>query len=199
MIKFEDLVCKKMEAELIPAIIQDSKTNQVLMLGYMNKEAYNRSLESGLVTFYSRSKMRLWTKGETSGNYLKIVSIVGDCDRDTILIKAIPCGPVCHTGSTTCFGNSNSGFIKKLEGIIDQRYNERPENSYTTRLFDKGVTKIAQKVGEEAVETVIEAIRGDKSRLIYELGDLVYHSLVLMKTLDISLEDIENELASRER
>lgn len=199
MIKFEDLVCKKMEAELIPAIIQDSKTNQVLMLGYMNKEAYNRSLESGLVTFYSRSKMRLWTKGETSGNYLKIVSIVGDCDRDTILIKAIPCGSVCHTGSTTCFGNSNSGFIKKLEGIIDQRYNERPENSYTTRLFDKGVTKIAQKVGEEAVETVIEAIRGDKSRLIYELGDLVYHSLVLMKTLDISLEDIENELASRER
>lgn len=199
MIKFEDLVCKKMEAELIPAIIQDSKTNQVLMLGYMNKESYNRSLESGLVTFYSRSKMRLWTKGETSGNYLKIVSIVGDCDRDTILIKAIPCGPVCHTGSTTCFGNSNSGFIKKLEGIIDQRYNERPENSYTTRLFDKGVTKIAQKVGEEAVETVIEAIRGDKSRLIYELGDLVYHSLVLMKTLDISLEDIENELASRER
>lgn len=199
MIKFEDLVCKKMEAELIPAVIQDSKTNQVLMLGYMNKEAYNRSLESGLVTFYSRSKMRLWTKGETSGNYLKIVSIVGDCDRDTILIKAIPCGPVCHTGSTTCFGNSNSGFIKKLEGIIDQRYNERPENSYTTRLFDKGVTKIAQKVGEEAVETVIEAIRGDKSRLIYELGDLVYHSLVLMKTLDISLEDIENELASRER
>ena len=199
MIKFEDLVCKKMEAELIPAIIQDSKTNQVLMLGYMNKEAYNRSLESGLVTFYSRSKMRLWTKGETSGNYLKIVSIVDDCDRDTILIKAIPCGPVCHTGSTTCFGNSNSGFIKKLEGIIDQRYNERPENSYTTRLFDKGVTKIAQKVGEEAVETVIEAIRGGKSRLIYELGDLVYHSLVLMKTLDISLEDIENELASRER
>ena len=198
MIKFEELEAKSIEKGLIPVIIQDNKSLRVLMLGYMNREAYEKSIAEGMVTFFSRSKERLWTKGETSGNYLYIKEIEKDCDNDTLLLRVDPAGPVCHTGSTSCFGGENSeGFIRELSQIIKTRHEEMPEGSYTTKLFNKGVNKIAQKVGEEAVESVIEATNGTRDGLIYELSDLVYHVLVLMENNGVTVSDIEKELWSR--
>lgn len=201
-IPFSDLNPGKSDSGLVPAIIQDGNTLQVLMLGYMNREAYELSLALGRVTFYSRSRQCLWTKGETSGNYLEIVSVATDCDRDTLLIRAIPHGPTCHTGSTTCFGEATpqtEGFIRYLQSVIQTRHAAMPEGSYTTKLFNSGVNKIAQKVGEEAVETVIEAVAGNRGAMIYEASDLVYHLLVLLEATGCSIADLEKELAARHK
>ncbi|GHU71129.1 histidine biosynthesis bifunctional protein HisIE [Bacteroidia bacterium] len=187
---------------LIPAIIQDNTTSKVLMLGYMNPEALAQTQETGKVTFFSRTKNRLWTKGETSGNFLEVVSIAEDCDRDTLLIKVNPQGPVCHTGSDTCFNEKNSEdilFLKYLQDFIDQRHREMPEGSYTTSLFQKGVERMAQKVGEEAVETVIEAMAGNNERLLYEGSDLLYHLIVLLTSKGYRLEDLARELKKRHK
>lgn len=185
---------------LIPAIIQDEHTQKVLMLGFMNKEAYEKTIETGKVTFFSRSKNRLWTKGETSGNFLNVVSIKADCDNDTLLIMAVPEGPVCHTGTDTCWGEKNEQdvmFLKELQDFIDKRHAEMPEKSYTTSLFKSGVNKMAQKVGEEAVETVIEACNGTDERLIYEGADLLYHLIVLLTSKGYRIEDLARELKER--
>lgn len=185
---------------LVPAIIQDDKTNKVLMLGFMNKEAYERTVEGGKVTFFSRTKNRLWTKGEESGHFLHVVSITSDCDHDTLLIKVDPVGPVCHTGADTCWGETNEEpvlFLKALQDFIDRRYQEMPEGSYTTSLFQSGVNKMAQKVGEEAVEAIIEATNGTDERLIYEGADLLYHLIVLLTSKGYRLEDLARELESR--
>lgn len=185
---------------LIPAIIQDEHTQKVLMLGFMNKEAYEKTVETGKVTFFSRTKNRLWTKGETSGNFLNVVSIKADCDNDTLLIQAVPEGPVCHTGTDTCWGEKNEQdvmFLKELQDFIDKRHAEMPEKSYTTSLFKSGVNKMAQKVGEEAVETVIEACNGTDERLIYEGADLLYHLIVLLTSKGYRIEDLARELKER--
>ena len=185
---------------LVPAIIQDSYTQKVLMLGFMNKEAYEKTLTTGKVTFYSRTKQRLWTKGETSGNFLEVVSIKSDCDNDTLLIQAHPTGPVCHTGTDTCWGEKNEQdimFLKELQDFIDKRHEEMPEKSYTTSLFKSGVNKMAQKVGEEAVETIIEACNGADERLIYEGADLLYHLIVLLTSKGYRIEDLARELKER--
>lgn len=185
---------------LVPAIIQDSYTQKVLMLGFMNKEAYEKTLETGKVTFYSRTKQRLWTKGETSGNFLEVVSVKNDCDNDTLLIQVHPTGPVCHTGTDTCWGEKNEQdimFLKELQDFIDKRHEEMPEKSYTTSLFKSGVNKIAQKVGEEAVETIIEACNGTDERLIYEGADLLYHLIVLLTSKGYRIEDLARELKER--
>jgi phosphoribosyl-ATP pyrophosphohydrolase/phosphoribosyl-AMP cyclohydrolase len=187
---------------LIPAIIQDDKTGKVLMLGYMNQEALTRTEETGKVTFFSRTKNRLWTKGEESGNFLEVISMVEDCDADTLLIKVDPVGPVCHTGADTCFGEKNREdilFLKQLQDFIVRRRQEMPEGSYTTSLFNKGIGRIAQKVGEEAVETVIEAMNGDDERLLYEGSDLLYHLIVLLTYKGYRLEDLANELKNRHK
>lgn len=187
---------------LIPTIIQDSATSKVLMLGFMNEEAYAKTKETGMVTFFSRTKNRLWTKGETSGNFLKVVQMLVDCDNDTLLIKAIPAGPVCHTGKDTCFGEKNQEdvmFLKFLQDFIEQRRQEMPEGSYTTSLFNKGVNRMAQKVGEEAVETVIEATNGTEEGFIYEASDLVYHLIVLLTSKGLRLEDLARELKKRHK
>lgn len=187
---------------LLPVVIQDDRTLQVLMLGYMNREAYEKSRAEGLVTFYSRTKQRLWTKGETSGNTLAIRSIAMDCDADTLLIRVVPAGPVCHTGHSGCFSDSpreTEGFIRYLQAVIRQRHRDMPATSYTTKLFQRGVNKIAQKVGEEAVETVIEAVAQNKPDLVYEASDLVYHLLVLLEANGLSLADLEQELAKRHK
>ena len=187
---------------LIPAIVQDNNTNKVLMLGFMNEEAYEETRETGQVTFFSRTKNRLWMKGETSGNILQVVSMMVDCDNDTILIKAIPAGPVCHTGADTCFGEKNIEdimFLKYLQDFIEQRRQEMPEGSYTTSLFLKGVNRMAQKVGEEAVETVIEATNGTEDGFIYEASDLVYHLIVLLTSKGLRLEDLARELKKRHK
>ncbi|HBJ77056.1 MAG TPA: bifunctional phosphoribosyl-AMP cyclohydrolase/phosphoribosyl-ATP diphosphatase [Porphyromonadaceae bacterium] len=187
---------------LIPAIIQDEETGKVLMLGFMNEEAYQKSLELGKVTFYSRTKKRLWTKGEESGNFLFIRSIKEDCDKDTLLIKVKPAGPVCHTGADTCFEEKNEEpimFLKYLQNFINKRHEEMPEGSYTTSLFRKGINRMAQKVGEEAVETVIEATNGTKDRLVYEASDLIYHLIVLLTEKGLSIEDLAKELKSRHK
>lgn len=185
---------------LIPAIIQDADTQKVLMLGYMNEEAYQKTLESGIVTFYSRSRQTLWTKGETSGNFLHVVSVKADCDQDTLLIEVHPDGPVCHTGTDTCWGDVNRQdilFLKELQDFIEKRHQEMPEGSYTTSLFQSGINKIAQKVGEEAVETLIEACNGTDERLIYEGSDLLYHLIVLLTSKGYRIEDLANELRER--
>lgn len=187
---------------LIPAIVQDNNTNKVLMLGFMNEEAYEETRETGKVTFFSRTKNRLWMKGETSGNTLQVESMMVDCDNDTILIKAIPAGPVCHTGADTCFGEKNIEdimFLKYLQDFIEQRRQEMPEGSYTTSLFLKGVNRMAQKVGEEAVETVIEATNGTEDGFIYEASDLVYHLIVLLTSKGLRLEDLARELKKRHK
>lgn len=187
---------------LIPAIVQDSNTSKVLMLGFMNKEAYDETRETGKVTFFSRTKNRLWMKGETNGNSLQVVNIAVDCDNDTLLIKAIPAGPVCHTGADTCFGEKNIEdimFLKYLQNFIEQRRQEMPEGSYTTSLFQKGVNRMAQKVGEEAVETVIEATNGTEDGFIYEASDLVYHLIVLLSSKGLRLEDLARELKKRHK
>ncbi|MDR0429461.1 MAG: bifunctional phosphoribosyl-AMP cyclohydrolase/phosphoribosyl-ATP diphosphatase HisIE [Tannerellaceae bacterium] len=187
---------------LIPAIIQDSKTNKVLMLGFMNEEAYLATRESGKVTFFSRSKNRLWMKGETSGNTLEVNDILTDCDNDTLLIKVVPAGPVCHTGSDTCFGEQNKEdimFLKHLQNFIERRRQEMPEGSYTTTLFTKGVNRMAQKVGEEAVETVIEATNGTDEGFIYEASDMIYHLIVLLTSKGLRIEDLSRELMKRHK
>ncbi|MDR1523700.1 MAG: bifunctional phosphoribosyl-AMP cyclohydrolase/phosphoribosyl-ATP diphosphatase HisIE [Tannerella sp.] len=187
---------------LIPAIVQDAQTNVVLMLGFMNEEAYRATVESGKVTFYSRTKQRLWTKGETSGNFLHVVKILSDCDSDTLLIKARPAGPACHTGADTCFGETNRDgicFLQYLQDFITRRFEEQPEGSYTTSLFKKGVNRMAQKVGEEAVETVIEATNGTDEGFIYEASDLIYHLIVLLTSKGFSLEDLAKELKKRHK
>lgn len=187
---------------LVPAIIQDSCTSKVLMLGFMNEEALKKTQEIGRVTFFSRTKNRLWTKGEESGNFLNVQSILTDCDSDTLLIKVKPAGPVCHTGSDTCFDEKNEEdimFIKYLQDFIDRRYREMPEGSYTTSLFQKGINRMAQKVGEEAVETVIEATNGTDDRLIYEASDLIYHLIVLLTSKGYRFEDLARELKKRHK
>ena len=187
---------------LIPAIIQDNYTNKVLMLGFMNEEAYNKTVETQKVTFFSRSKNRLWTKGETSGNYLNVVTINADCDYDTLLIKVNPTGPVCHTGADTCFGERNKEdimFLKYLQNFIELRRQEMPEGSYTTSLFTKGVNRMAQKVGEEAVETVIEATNCTEEGFIYEASDLMYHLIVLLTSKGLRIEDLARELEKRHK
>ena len=188
----------KTEELLIPAVIQDNKSLKVLMLVYMNRESYSKTLDTGLVTFFSRSRQKLWTKGETSGNFLSVVSIEPDCDSDTLLIRVNPAGPVCHTGSVSCFkGEDSEGFIPKLSGVIKERHNTMPHGSYTTSLFNDGIEKICKKVGEEASETIIEAVKGSKERLVYEISDLIYHLLVLMEYSQVSIEQVEKELYSR--
>ena len=183
---------------LVPAVIQDNSTLQVLMVGYMNRESFEKSLETGLVAFFSRSRQRLWTKGESSRNFLVLVSIAEDCDSDALLVKVNPRGPVCHTGSFSCFGEAGSeGFLGKLDSIIGERRRLMPEGSYTTRLFEGGTEKICKKIGEEAAETIIEAVRDNQERLIYEAGDLVYHLIVLLRYKGISFSQIEKELCSR--
>ena len=186
---------------LVPAIIQDALSRQVLMMGYMNREAYDKTLATGLVTFWSRSRNELWTKGETSGNLLHLVSIKADCDHDTLLVEAIPDGPTCHTGTDTCWGEENVSnpllFLSELQSFIDQRKQEMPEGSYTTSLFTKGVNKIAQKVGEEALETVIEATNGTVEHLVYEASDLLYHLIVLLTEKGLRIEDVAEELHRR--
>lgn len=187
---------------LVPAIIQDNLTSKVLMLGYMNKEALDKTIETNKVTFFSRTKQRLWTKGEESGNFLNVVSISKDCDADTLLVKVNPVGPVCHTGSDTCFNEKNQEnvlFLKHLQQFIQKRYEERPEGSYTTSLFDSGVNRMAQKVGEEALETVIEACNGTNDRLIYEGADMLYHLIVLLTSKGLSIEDLAQELQERHK
>lgn len=187
---------------LIPAIVQDNNTGKVLMLGFMNEEAYETTRETGKVTFFSRTKNRIWMKGETSGNTLQVVSLLVDCDNDTLLIKALPAGPVCHTGQDTCFGEKNTEdimFLKYLQNFIERRRQEMPEGSYTTSLFTKGVNRMAQKVGEEAVETVIEATNGTEEGFIYEASDLVYHLIVLLISKGLHLEDLARELQKRHK
>lgn len=184
--------------ELIPTIIQDQTTLQVLMLGYMNKEAFEKTLEEKKVTFFSRSKNRLWTKGEISGNYLYIKEIKIDCDHDTILIMVTPNGPTCHTGATSCFNNdSPKGFLFKLEQTVSDRIEKDDKSSYTNKLFKQGINKVAQKVGEEAVELVIEAMRNNDQDFKSEAADLLYHYLILLKSKGYKLEDIEKTLLTR--
>lgn len=186
---------------LVPAIIQDAKTKNVLMLGFMNQEAYEKTLETGKVTFWSRSRNQLWTKGETSGNFLNLVSIQNDCDNDTLLVKVNPIGPTCHTGTDTCWGEENKQnpllFLTELQDFIEKRHEEMPEGSYTTRLFKEGINKMAQKMGEEALEAVIEATNGTDEKLIYEVSDMIYHLLVLLTSKGLRIEDIATELQKR--
>ena len=185
---------------LIPAIIQDNYTQKVLMLGFMNKEAYEKTMETGKVTFFSRTKNRLWTKGEESGNFLHVVSVKADCDNDTLLIMVHPEGPVCHKGTDTCWGDKNEQdimFLKELQDFIDRRRQEMPEKSYTTSLFNSGVNKMAQKVGEAAVEAILEACNGTDERLIYEGADLRYHLIVLLTYKGYRIEDLARELKER--
>lgn len=188
---------------LIPAVIQDSKTKQVLMLGYMNQQALEVTRKSGNVTFYSRSKQRLWTKGETSGNFLKLDSLKADCDGDTLLIKAQPLGPTCHLGTDTCFGSENIEneiqFLQELQKIIGSRKRTAPEGSYTASLFASGINRIAQKVGEEAVEVVIEAKESNTQKLKEETADLLFHLLVLLEHKEVSLAEVVDVLKSRHR
>ena len=185
---------------LVPAIIQDEATGKVLMLGFMNEEALEKTKAIGKVTFYSRSKQRLWTKGEESGNFLELVMIIPDCDNDTLLIKANPVGPVCHTGADTCFNETNNkDFLQTLGEIIRQRYVDRSEKSYTSGLFDRGINKIAQKFGEEAVEMVIEAKDDNKELFLNEAADLLFHYMILLQAKGFSLEDVKNVLAGRHK
>ncbi len=186
---------------LVPAIVQDADTLRVLMLGYMNEQAYKKTLETKKVTFWSRSHQALWTKGETSGNFLHLVEVKIDCDGDTLLVKAHPDGPTCHTGSDTCWGETNQRnpllFLSELNDFIERRYEEMPEGSYTTSLFRNGLNRMAQKVGEEAIELVIEATNGTKERIIYEGSDMLYHLIVLLTSKGLRIEDLAAELIER--
>ena len=185
---------------LIPVIVQDAASNKVLMLGFMNEEALAKTTAEGKVTFYSRSKQRLWTKGETSNNFLMVKEIKPDCDNDTLLIKASPLGPVCHTGADTCFNEDNSSFsLEKLEEMIADRKKNSSDSSYTSSLFKKGINKIAQKVGEEAVELVIESKDDNKEKFLGEAADLLYHYLVLLQAKNYKLEDVISILSARHK
>ena len=186
---------------LVPAIIQDNTTRNVLMLGYMNREAFEKTLATGKVTFWSRSRNCLWTKGETSGNFLNLVDIKVDCDNDTLLVRVNPTGPACHLGTDTCWGETNDAnpllFLTELQDFINKRHDEMPEGSYTTSLFKDGLNRMAQKVGEEALEAVIEATNGTNDRLIYEASDMFYHLIVLLTSKGLRIEDIAKELKER--
>ena len=187
---------------LVPAIVQDASTEQVLMLGYMNAESLKKTQETGLVTFYSRSRKALWTKGETSGNTLKYISIAMDCDQDTLLVRALPAGPTCHEGTVSCFGDKGPqgvGFLAKLEALIEERKTADPEYSYTAKLLQGPLHKAAQKVGEEGVETALAAIAETDDGLVYESADLIYHLMVLLSAKDIKLADVIKELQTRHK
>ena len=185
---------------LIPVVIQDAKTLKVLMLGFMSEDAYKKTVETGKVTFFSRTRKELWTKGETSGHFLHVVEIKNDCDNDTLLIYVNPDGPVCHTGADTCWNERNENpimFFLSLQKFIEKRKKELPAGSYTTSLFNDGCHRMAQKVGEEALEAVIEAVAGNNERLIYEASDMMYHLIVLLTSKGLSIEDIARELQVR--
>ena len=187
---------------ILPAIIQDAKTEQVLMLGYMNAESLTKTYETGLVTFYSRSRKTLWTKGETSGNTLRLVSIERDCDQDTLLVRATPTGPTCHEGTTSCFGDKGPqglGFLAKLENLIEERKTADTDSSYTAKLLQGPLHKAAQKVGEEGVETALAAIAETDDGLVYEAADLIYHLMVLLAAKDVAFNDVISELQSRHK
>ena len=185
---------------LVPVVIQDNNTLQVLMVGYMNEEAFEKTINEKRVTFFSRSKNRLWTKGETSGNYLYVEEILSDCDNDSILIKVKPAGPVCHTGSTACFGEETAkGFIYELEKVITQRILNDADDSYTNKLYKKGINKVAQKVGEEAIELIIEARDNNIDLFKNEAADLLYHFMILLKTKGINLQSVEEVLEKRHK
>ncbi len=198
--KFSDFNLKKTGDGLLPVIVQDVNTLKVLMLGYMNEEAFERTLAEGRVTFWSRSRNTLWTKGETSGNYLEVCEIYPDCDNDTILIKTVPSGPVCHRGTTACFDSfEDEGFIRTLADLIRKRHEQMPDDSYTTGLFIKGAKTISKKVGEECAEMIIEAVSGNRDRFVYEACDFIYHFLVLLEQMDVNVPELESELARRHR
>lgn len=197
---FNEFNLSKTGDGLLPVVIQDATTLKVLMLGYMDRAAFEKTVAEGRVTFFSRSRQQLWTKGETSGNYLTVKRMYADCDQDTLLIQAEPAGPVCHRGTTACFDTpEEEGFLRALSRLIGKRHGQMPEGSYTTRLFIKGIKTIAKKVGEEATEAVIEAVDGNRDRFIYETADLAYHLLVLLEAMGCRVEDIEMELALRHR
>jgi phosphoribosyl-ATP pyrophosphohydrolase/phosphoribosyl-AMP cyclohydrolase len=197
---FNDFDLSKNAGGLLPVIVQDATTLKVLMLGYMNREAFDKTVAEGKVTFWSRSRECLWTKGETSGNYLHVVEMLKDCDSDTLLVKARPDGPTCHRGTPSCFDTpEEEGFVRSLSALIQKRHQEMPEGSYTTRLLLKGPKAIGKKVVEEAGEAVIEAVDGNRDRFIYEASDLVYHLLVLLEGMDVSLADLEKELSFRHK
>ena len=198
--RFSEFKLDKTGDGLLPVIIQDATTLKVLMLGYMNEEAFDKTVETGLVTFWSRSRQTLWTKGETSNNFLHVVEMFADCDADTLLIKARPDGPTCHRGTTACFDTpEDEGFIRTLQAVVADRHAKMPEGSYTTKLFIKGPKVIGKKVLEEAGETVIEAVDGNRDRFVYEASDLIYHLLVLLEQQGVSPADLEHELALRHR
>ena len=188
---------------LLPAIVQDYQTGRVLMLGFMNQEALNKTLDTKQVTFFSRSKQRLWTKGETSGHVLQLIDVHVDCDNDTLLVTAEPIGPTCHTGTITCFGDEpvtaaeRISFLSKLEAVIAQRIADKPEGSYTARIWERGITRMAQKVGEEGVEVALAAATQEEDRLVSESADLVYHLALLLKSRNLSLVDVVRELEQR--
>ena len=197
---FTDFRLEKCADGLLPVVVQDAVTLRVLMLGYMNREAFELTQTTGRVTFYSRTRQCLWTKGETSGHYLHVEEMYVDCDADTLLVKARPDGPTCHRGTPSCFDTPGSdGFVRHLFEVVQGRHQQMPEGSYTTRLFIKGVKAIAQKVGEEAVESAIEAVDGNRRRFTYEAADLLYHLIVLCEQMGVRLEDIETELERRHR
>lgn len=197
---FEDFNLSKTGDGLLPVIVQDATTLKVLMLGYMNQAAFDKTVAEGRVTFYSRTRRTLWTKGETSGNFLTVRRMFPDCDGDTLLIQADPTGPTCHRGTTACFDTpDDEGFVRMLSKFIQKRHSEMPEGSYTTKLFIKGPKVISKKVCEEAAETAIEAVDGNRSRFIYEASDLIYHLLVLMESMGCTAEDMERELSLRHR
>ncbi|MGN0086953.1 MAG: bifunctional phosphoribosyl-AMP cyclohydrolase/phosphoribosyl-ATP diphosphatase HisIE [Alloprevotella sp.] len=197
---FSDFRLEKCADGLLPVVVQDAVTLRVLMLGYMNREAFELTQATGRVTFYSRTRQCLWTKGDTSGHYLHVEEMYVDCDADTLLVKARPDGPTCHRGTPSCFDTPGSdGFVRHLFEVVQGRHQQMPEGSYTTRLFIKGVKAIAQKVGEEAVESAIEAVDGNRRRFTYEAADLLYHLIVLCEQMGVRLEDIEAELERRHR
>lgn len=198
--EFNDFNLSKNADGLLPVIVQDATTLRVLMLGYMNAEAFEQTVSTGLVTFYSRSRQTLWTKGETSNNFLHVVYLYADCDADTLLIKATPDGPTCHRGTTACWDTPDAdGFLYELEKCIQDRHQKMPLGSYTTYLFEKGLSRMAQKVGEEAVETIIEATTANRAKYIEEASDLLYHLLVLNEQMGVTLTDIQTELLSRHK
>ena len=197
---FDDFNLSKNADGLLPAIIQDATTLKVLMLGYMNREAFEKTVAEGVVTFWSRGRNCLWTKGETSGNFLHVEELLMDCDADTLLVRARPDGPTCHRGTPSCFDTpEDEGFIRSLAALVRGRHQAMPEGSYTTKLFVKGPKVIGKKVVEEAGEAVIEAVDGNRPRFIYEASDLVYHLLVLLESQGVSIRDLEDELALRHR
>ena len=195
-INFDSLDWNKQNG-LLPAIIQDANSQQVLMLGYMNREALAATQKDGLVTFYSRSKQRLWKKGETSGHVLTVVSMEADCDNDTLLVQAIPAGPTCHLNRESCFVAAPDNFVGKLDALLEQRQQSMPEGSYTTKLFQSGVRRIAQKVGEEGVETALAAVAQDEMDLLNEASDLVYHLMVLLRSRGLDWNAVQQNLKLR--